>query len=161
MLKRAHKLLEDGDHLRASEILQRLARGAEDKGMLQQAPNLYIQAARAKFLAGDETSGTQLLNHGLGIFVRTKRWPALARMGNRVLTELEKIGYSNIAEEIATWLSETLPEPIESYKLPSQPRVKMPLKCPYCGGTIRPDELEYLNRETAECPYCGSSIRGQ
>jgi DNA-directed RNA polymerase subunit RPC12/RpoP len=160
-LKRAHKLLEDGDHQRASEILQSLARGAEDKGMLQQAPNLYIQAARAKFLAGDETAGTQLLNQGLEIFARNKRWPALARMGNRVLSELEKLGYPNIAKDVAMWLSETLPEPIESYRLSSLTRVKMPLKCPYCGGTIRPDEIEYLDRDTAECPYCGSAIRGQ
>jgi len=160
-LKRAHQLMENGDHTDAANIFERLARGAEDKGMLRHAPNLYLQAARANLLSGDIKSGTDLVNHGLGIFAKTQRWPALARSGNRVLDELNNLGYPKIAEEVSIWLTTTLPEPLESYQKLQNKNVQFPLKCPYCGGTLRPDEIEIVDNNTGECPYCGSAVRGK
>jgi hypothetical protein len=160
-LKRAHQLMENGNHSDASNIFERLARGAEDKGMLRHAPNLYLQAARANLLSGDIKKGADLVNHGLGIFAKTQRWPALARAGNRVVGELNNLGYPEISEEISKWLTATLPESLESYQQLQDKNVKFPLKCPYCGGTLRLDEIERIDNTTGECPYCGSAVRGK
>jgi endogenous inhibitor of DNA gyrase (YacG/DUF329 family) len=35
----------------------------------------------------------------------------------------------------------------------------LPTHCPACGGTVRPDEVEWLDEITAECAYCGSPVR--
>jgi len=160
MLRRGHQLMEKGDHSSAAEIFERLARGAEDRGMLRHAPNLYLQAARANLLSGNEVKGADLINSGLNIFVRAQRWPALARAGRRIMAELEQFGHQEIAQEISEWLSSNLPEPLESYPKSHQQKARLPLKCPSCGGALRPDEVEYLDSTTGECPYCGSAVRG-
>ena len=160
LLRRGHQLLEKGEHTRAAEIFERLARGAEDRGMLRHAPNLYLQAARANLLSGKQKEGTDLIYCGLNILAGGKRWPALARAGRRVITEIEELGHQELAGEISKWLSSNLPKPLESYPQTQPQKAQLPLKCPSCGGALRPDEVEYLDSTTGECPYCGSAIRG-
>jgi len=160
ILRRAHRLMEKGDHKGAAAIFERLARGAEDRGMLRHAPNLYLQAARANLLSGNEKKGKDLLYLGLKIFAQTEHWPALARAGKRSLTDLQQQGYQEIADEISEWLTKTLPEPIDSYQQAPSNKAQLPLKCSNCGGALRPDEVEYLDATTGECPYCGSAVRG-
>jgi len=160
LLRRGHQLLENGDHSGAAQIFERLARGAEDRGMLRHAPNLYLQAARANLLSGKQKEGGDLIYCGLNIFATNKHWPALARAGSRVTIELKQLGHQELAGEISKWLSNNLPEPLESYPKTQPQKAQLPLKCPSCGGALRPDEIEYLDSTTGECPYCGSSVRG-
>jgi hypothetical protein len=161
MLRRAHQLMEQGNHKDAAEIFERLARGAEDRGMMKHAPHLYMQAGRANLLCGNEKKGQDLLNHGMQILAKAQRWPALARSGKRIVDELKQLGHPEMADEISVWLTATLPEPLESYQQVVQPNKQLPLKCPNCGGALRPDEVEYLDASTGECPYCGSAVRGE
>jgi hypothetical protein len=35
---------------------------------------------------------------------------------------------------------------------------KLPLKCPNCGGSVHPDELEWTDSRSAICDYCGSIL---
>jgi NAD-dependent SIR2 family protein deacetylase len=35
---------------------------------------------------------------------------------------------------------------------------RLPPKCPYCGGTVHPGEVEWINDTAAECDFCGSVI---
>jgi len=160
-LRRAHHLLEIGDHASAATIFEQLARGAHDRGRLHHAPNLYLQAARANILAGNTEQGKELIILGLGILVDGKRWPQLHRLGNRVVYELGQLGQPDMATEFEKWLTKTLPA--DHLDKPQQQatarRRQMPLKCPFCGGVLRPDEVEMLDTETGECPYCGSAIR--
>jgi hypothetical protein len=160
-LQLAHRLMENGSHDRASVIFENLARGAHDRGMVRHAPNLYLQAARANILGGSVESGKKLIYQALGILKNTQRWPALARMGQRVVDELQQLGHEDAAIEVSDWVKQTLPDSIESYAQPSKNRSpSLPLKCPFCGGVLRPGEVEMLDQITGECPYCGSAVRG-
>ncbi|MBS1249560.1 MAG: hypothetical protein MAG431_01140 [Chloroflexi bacterium] len=94
------------------------------------------------------------------MLARARRWPALQRVGNRVVEELTEEGHTDLAREFEEWLAETLPENIEEMGPPgSARRAELPLKCPSCGGPIRADEVEWADRTTAVCPYCGSGMR--
>jgi DNA-directed RNA polymerase subunit RPC12/RpoP len=152
--------MEKGEHSGAADIFERLARVTADRGMLRHAPNLYLQAARSRLMAGATKPGSDLINQGLAIFAKAKRWPALARAGQRVVIELQNFGHPEMADDILMWLESTLPEPLERYKQTRCLTVNLPLKCPYCGGALRPDDVEMLDQVTGECPYCGSAIRG-
>jgi hypothetical protein len=154
-------MMEKGEHTQALAIFERLARAVHDRGMIRPAANLYLQAGRASLLAGETGRGESFLMEGLGIFSTEKRWPALARTGKRLIDETNQHGHSEIAEKIKLWLDKTLPKPLESYAQPKQPIKQLPLKCPSCGGALRPNEVEMLDEVTGECPYCGSGVRGE
>jgi len=162
-LQRAHHLMENGEYAKAAEIFERLARGARQRGMLRQAPRLFLQAGRARILAGDDDKGAEFIWQSLKILAHTKRWPALQQTGKRVVNELNEQGYPNLAQKIEQWLKEILPENIEDIRWPGGiQRAKpsqLPLKCPSCGGPIRSDEVEWADSATAVCPYCGSGLR--
>jgi DNA-directed RNA polymerase subunit RPC12/RpoP len=36
----------------------------------------------------------------------------------------------------------------------------LPSKCPYCGGTLNPSEVERTPGGGAVCMYCGSIVQG-
>ncbi|MBL7164178.1 MAG: hypothetical protein ISS57_16410 [Anaerolineales bacterium] len=160
-LQRAHRLMENGDYVNAADIFERLARGAHDRGMLRQAPRLYLQAGRAHMLAGDSDRGADLLRQGLNIFAEAQRWPQLHQAGQRVMDELEQWGHTDLAAEFDGWLKGILPEKPEAYQHAGTParRPQLPVHCSSCGGPIRADDVEWLDATTAECPYCGSGVR--
>ena len=160
LLRRAHHMMENGEHSGAAKIFEHLAQGAHDRGRLKIAPNLYLQAARAQLLSGDKEQGKKNISEGLNIIAVHQRWSALAHSSQRILNELDQLGHPELAEYVSTWLAETLPEPLESYTLPQKEPVNFPLKCLFCGGAIKPNEIEMLDRVTGECPYCGSAIKG-
>ena len=160
-LQRAHRLMEIGDFTNAADIFERLARGAHDRGILRQAPRLYLQAGRAHLLAGDSVRGADFVRQGLNILAEAQRWGQLYRAGLRVVDELEQWGYAELAREFEAWLKAILPEGPDAYQsagIPSQ-RPQLPIHCPSCGGPIRADDVEWLDAATAECPYCGSGVR--
>jgi len=160
-LQRAHRSMENGDYANAAEIFERLARGAHDRGILRQAPRLYLQGGRASILAGNTDKGADLLRQGLNIFAEAQRWGHLHQAGTRVVEELEQWGHSDLAQEFDGWLKGILPEKPEAYQRPTKAasRPQLPIHCPSCGGPIRADEVEWLDATTAECPYCGSGVR--
>ncbi len=160
-LQRAHRSMENGNYANAAEIFERLARAAHDRGILRQAPRLYLQAGRANVLAGNTEKGSDLLRQGLNIFADSQRWGHLHKTGERVVEELEQWGHPEIAKEFEQWIKDTLPEMPEAYQ-PSEKAVsrpQLPIHCPSCGGPIRADEVEWLDTSNAECPYCGSGVR--
>lgn len=160
LLRRAHHMMENGEHAGAAKIFESLAQSAHDRGILKYAPNLYLQAARAQLLSGDIEQGQYHIFESLKILANQKRWSTLARASQRILRELNQLGHPELAEKVSNWLSNTLPEPIESYSLLNEEPINLPLKCPNCGGTLIPNEIEMLDKTTGECPYCGSPIRG-
>lgn len=160
ILQRAHHLMEEKEYAQAAEIFERLAQGAKQRGMLQRAPRLFLQAGRAYVLAKKENQGVGCIRQGLNILARSQRWPALHRAGKRVVYELTESEYPKLAQEFEDWLEETLPDRIEDAPRPASTRsVTLPLKCPSCGAPIRSDEVEWADSTTAVCPYCGSGLR--
>lgn len=160
LLRQAHHMMERGRHSDAAAIFEQLAREAHDRGKLQHVPNLYLQAARANLLAGQIDQGNNLIREGLGLLAKNQRWRLLHRSGERVIVELQGFGFPDMAAEIEAWLQKTLPEPPENYRSAQLvERGLLPLKCPYCGGVLHPDDVEMLDEITGECPFCGSSVR--
>jgi len=153
--------MENADYANAADIFERLARGAHDRGILRQAPRLYLQAGRAHMLAGNTDQGVDLLRQGLNIIAGAQRWSQLHQVGSRVVDELEQWGHSDVAQEFDTWLKGVLPEKPETYQSAGRLKGKpqLPIHCPSCGGPIRSDDVEWLDANTAECPYCGSGVR--
>ena len=159
LLRRAHQMMENGDHAQAAQIFERMAEGARDLGRLRNAPNLFLQAGRAHLLSDDPKKGSDCIFTGLEIIAMAQKWEVLAHIGQRTTEELLSLDHPQLSEDVLKWLETTLPEPINSYKQPTKPSKLMPLKCPFCGGALRPGEVEMLDTNTGECPYCGSAIR--
>jgi len=44
---------------------------------------------------------------------------------------------------------------------PLAARGTLPGKCPNCGAPIKPDEVKWFGRDSAECPHCGTVVTAQ
>jgi tetratricopeptide (TPR) repeat protein len=163
-LLNANRLEEAGHYRDAAEIFERLARGAHQRGILKHAPFLYLRAAHCYLLASQAEHALELMNQGLHLLHETRRWRVLHKAGERSVTELKEMGQAKAANEVQAWLDKTLqdhPEAIQAAAGSSKPSHKLPAKCPFCGATIRSDQVEWIDEDTAECLYCGSSVQAE
>lgn len=157
-LRRANKLTENGDHINAAKIFERLAVAAHDRGIFRHAPMLYLQAAKAYVLGGEIEAGFPLAQKGLDLLAETEQWQRLSVTGNRAIKVLKDAGFSTEAGELQAWLDSTLAgRQFSPADAPAQPG-HLPPKCPFCGATIRSDEVEWIDSRSAECTYCGSAV---
>jgi hypothetical protein len=159
LLQEANFVFSKGEYGRAAELFERLAQTADARGG-PRAPLFYLQAGRARVLAGQTSLGMPSLKRGLELLAQLGRFQRLHNFGCRIVTELNERGLQNEAAEIETWLNSVLP-PLpspDSSKMPSI-RAVLPTYCPSCGAMVRPDEVEWLDEVTAECAYCGSPLR--
>ena len=157
-LRRANRLTEQGDHINAAALFERLAKEAYDRNILRQAPMLFLQAAHAYVLAGEVEKGVDQAQKGLNILVENQRWHKLRTVGGRVIETLSRTGYTAEAVQFQTWLDDTLESHEDPPSPKDQPRGQLPPKCPYCGATVRSDEVSWIDKNSAECPYCGSAV---
>jgi hypothetical protein len=106
------------------------------------------------------------MNHAkkaLGCFLRAGRPRRAFRALPRVLEELRSHGYQAEAEALAREIQERFAQAGLEFR-PAAPAVSpqqrnLPGKCAACGGTLRSDEVEWIDATTAECPYCGSAVK--
>ena len=89
-LQRANRLMEIGDFDNAAILYEKLARKVHDIERPRQAAHLYVQAARARILAGQVKPGLDILEQGLSIFAQAGLWEAFDRVGNRAVDELRQ-----------------------------------------------------------------------
>ena len=155
----ANQMLESGNYQEAAKRFEAIARTAESRGG-PRAPQFYLQAGRARILAGQNEAGLAHLKRGLSMIASHASWPHLHRAGNRAVAELNQHGLADEANEISEWLKASLPENFDaaSYATPVKKPV-LPTHCPSCGAAVRPDEVDWLDDITAECNYCGSPVR--
>ena len=159
MLQRAHELMSNGNYPAAAEAFEQLARAGEAR-QHPKTGQMYLQAGRARILAGQKDAGFAHLKRGLGLMATHP--VQLFRAGNRVVNELNEHGMTAEAQEIAQWLKTSLPvqpetrggAPVASTRKPI-----LPTNCPSCGGVVRVDDVDWLDEVTAECDWCGSPIR--
>lgn len=155
----ANQMMEAENYQGASQQFETLARAAEARGG-PRTPHFYLQAGRARILAGQTEAGLAHLKHGLSLFADHAEWLHLRRAGRRVVAELNERGLSETATEISAWLNGTIPAgPHNAPEMAPAKKPALPTHCPSCGAAIRPDEVDWLDDVTAECAYCGSSIR--
>jgi hypothetical protein len=157
-LQEANFAFDKGEYGRAGELFERIAETVAARGG-PRAPLFYIQAGRARLLAGQTALGMPSLKRGLELFAQRGQLPRLQQAGARLVSELNELGSKKEAAEIETWLKTVLPV-APSFES-SPPRPVLPTRCAACGATARPDEVEWLDEVTAECAYCGSSIRAE
>ena len=157
-LRRANHLSEQGDHFNAGVIFEELAERALNRGLSRQTPMLHLQSAHAYVLAGEEEKGIILARKGLDMLADAQRWGKLNIVGQRVVDTLAVSGYAKESDGIQEWLSKTLDGRSSSKSTPDKELGQLPPKCPYCGATIRSDEVSWIDNKSAECAYCGSAV---
>jgi hypothetical protein len=159
ILQEANFAFDKGEYGRAAELFEQIAEKAAARGG-PRAPNFYLQAGRARILAGQTTLGMPSLKRGLELLAERKKLQRLQQAAIRVISELNERGLGKEASEIETRLKTILPS-TASMDTPeaSVKRPILPTHCPSCGAAVRPDEVEWLDEVTAECAYCGSPIR--
>jgi hypothetical protein len=158
VLQEANFAFDKGEYGRAGELFERIAETAAARGG-PRAPLFYLQAGRARILAGQTALGMPSLKRGLELLAQRGQLPKLQQAGRRAVTELNERGLQKEAVEIESWLKSLSPS-MSSLDAPSQ-RPGLPTHCPACGAAMRPDEVEWLDEVTAECAYCGSPVRNE
>lgn len=157
-LQKAHTYMDSGQFIEAAQIFERLADGATQRGW-PQAPNLNFQAAKARLEAGQIDQAVTRAHGGLKLLLDHGRYQQYARAEARVLSQMESKGYKDQADQLRLELEKMKAgKPIPSGSTPVS-IAKLPAKCPYCGGSILPDEVEWLDEMTAGCSYCGSPLQ--
>jgi hypothetical protein len=158
MLQRAHELMASGNYPAAAEAFEQLARGAEAR-QHPKTGQLYLQAGRARILAGQKEAGFAHLKRGLGLLAGQP--VQLHHAGNRVVSELKEQGMTAEAQEISQWLATSLPVQNEARMESPAKKPILPTKCPGCGGPIRTEDVDWIDEVTAECNWCGSPVRAE
>ncbi len=161
LLQHANQWMAAGNYAQAAGAFEQLARAAEARGG-PRAPFFYIQAGRARMMAGQTAGGLEYLERGLGLFAARGQAGRVMNVGQRIAGELNQRGLSKEAKQIADYIKSLLPDfkPGGMEAAPAK-RPPLPTHCPGCGAPMRPDEIEWLDDATAECAYCGSSVRGE
>jgi hypothetical protein len=160
MLQKAHQLMQAGNYVAAAEAFEELARRGEAMKHAKTG-QMYLQAGRARLMAGQPEVGFAHLKHGLEYMARMGQHGQLFHAGNRAVAELNERGLTAQAQELATWLKTALPAAPAGVGAPAVPAAKpvLPTHCPGCGGPVRADDVEWLDDVTAECNWCGSPVR--
>jgi len=161
LLQKAHQWMQAGNYVAAAEAFEELARKGETVTH-PKTGQMYLQAGRARILAGQKDAGFAHFKQGLEFMVRMNQPVRLFHAGNRVVTELNEHGMTAQSQEIAAWLKTALPAaPGMTGAASGAPAAKpaLPTHCPGCGGPVRADEIEWLDDVTAECNWCGSPLR--
>ncbi len=159
ILQEANLAFDKGEYGRAAEMFEQIAQVADARGG-RRAPLFHLQAGRARILARQTALGMPSLKRGLQLLAERRQLPRLYQAGMRAINELNEHGLKNEATEIETWLSSVLPD-VHAFDAPPAKRPTLPTHCPACGAPLRPDEVEWLDKATAECGYCGSPIRDE
>jgi hypothetical protein len=159
VLQEANFAFDKGEYGRAAELFEKIAETVAARGV-PRAPIFYLQAGRARVLAGQTALGMPSLRRGLELLAQRRQYTRLHRAGTRMISELNERGLNNESSEIETFLKTNLPSAssFDATKTPAK-RPALPTHCPSCGAAVRPDEVEWLDDVTAECAYCGSPIR--
>jgi hypothetical protein len=159
ILQEANFAFDKGEYGRAGELFETIAETAAARGG-PRAPLFYLQAGRARILAGQTTLGMPSLKRGLQLLAEHGRYLRLRRAGRRVISELNERGLMKEASEVEAWLKNVSSSAQETPEAKVM-RPILPTHCPSCGAAVRPDEVEWLDDLTAECDYCGSLLREQ
>jgi hypothetical protein len=156
ILQEAIFAFDKGEYGRAGELFEKMAETAAARGG-PRAPLFYLQAGRARILAGQTSLGMPSLKRGLELLAERSQLHRLHQAGRRVISGLQERGLQREASDIEAWLQDALPTSPSTD--PPAKRPVLPTHCPSCGAAVRGDEVEWLDDVTAECAYCGSPIR--
>ena len=164
MLRRAHELMAAGNSAAAAEAFEKLAHAGENR-QHPKTGQMFLQAGRARILAGQNQVGFQHIKMGLGTMHSMGLHGQVQHAANRVMAELNERGLTAEAQEVSQWLQKNHPASSAGtagvLAASAARRPLLPTHCPGCGGPVRPDDVEWTDEVTAECNWCGSPVRGE
>ena len=158
-LRRANQLYDAEQWESAAELFEMLAVAAENRH-LPQAPQLYLRAGQARVTNGESKVGVTHVRHAVKLFAAHSQYARLQNLRPRIVAILQE----NELEREAAEIDQSIHQILDARPgLQSQPSIlrelRFPTKCPSCGGTVRPDELEQIARNSLACGYCGSIVQ--
>jgi hypothetical protein len=157
MLRRANRLMENGQYAQAYPLLRRLAEGAARHGMPVRAANLYLRAARARLEMGGAQDAVELARRAIQLLISAGQTERLRTLLPRMIDELERRGHREQAVALRAEMTALLGGAEPGAVAPE--RGALPPKCPSCNGPVRTDEVTWIDVRSAECAYCGSTIQ--
>jgi hypothetical protein len=166
-LRQANQLKDAGENIQAAEIFERVAQRMENRLRPNRAAFLYIQAGHCRLLAAQPDPAFQLAKKGLSILAQVQNWRAYDQRVEIMVQELNRLGYAKQAAELQAWLKQTAPAqpeyvPDTGRTRPAQMSTpRLPVKCPFCGASLRSDMAEWIDDASAECLYCGSTVQAE
>jgi hypothetical protein len=157
-LQRAHQLMSEGSFTEAGQLFEELAVGAETRG-IPRAPQLFLLAGHAFVNTEDSEHGIELLKRGLQLMGRMGQLRRLPAASQRVLNELQTLSLEEERASLEEEINQILTQWGVELSAPSRgEKPHLPGKCPQCGGTVHPQEVEWIDERSASCDYCGSIL---
>lgn len=161
-LNEAQRLARLGRFDEAAPLFDELASGAEERGRVDRAGDLYLQAARCYLNSENTDLADERAIKAMRLFMRAGRPGKVQRLLPLVTQALRRSGREEEAERLRQEV-EGLMGPVPA----GQPmpggrilaREELPARCDSCGAPVKPNEVNWLDRQTAECPYCGMPIK--
>lgn len=151
--------MESEKYSQAGMIFEELGVAAIGRGV-PRAPQFCLLAGRAQLLAGELTLGTNLLIKGIRLMPKMGQADRLPIVSRRILSELRELSmdqeYRMFESESSRLLSELDLKIAHNNRVESHGR--LPSKCPYCSGTIHPDEVDWISNYSVTCDYCDSVV---
>jgi len=159
LLNQAHMLEASGQHREAAIQLDQLTALAVEHGMADRAGNLSLQAGRAYVESGDAKNGLARVEQGLRYLIQAGREHRAENAFSAAVSALRARGMN--AE--ANALEKAYPNLHAASQEESEPAPhgRLPTKCSNCGGPMHPNDIDWIDDQTAECPYCGSPVRAE
>jgi len=152
-IKQAFALFDSGEYLQSAQLFEELGNIAEAHNG-PRAPRFYMEGGQGYLYARHIPEGMALLEKGRLLFIVSGRPETAARLCFRIKDELAELGLNEQANLVADWSAE------HSLHAETQlSQLKLPLKCPSCGGPVIANDLIWLDAFTAECDYCGNPMR--
>jgi tetratricopeptide (TPR) repeat protein len=161
-LRHAQQLMSLGRFEEAAGLFEQLARGAQERGLAHDA-RLFQTAGLCRLNAGQVDQAMTNFRTGLQILSDRGNKPAFQRACQRIIRELNDKGYSKEANDLFESIlkSSMSPESIVVTAVekaqPTQ-RGSLPASCPSCGGTLRADEVDWIDDASVECSWCGTPV---
>ena len=163
----AHQLLGTGHPEEAARIFNTLADGMDMRGMEIRAAMIRMQAAYAEALSNKSLQAVRSASMALDILSIANRPMKTASSTGRVIIVLRQKGHEKEAAELEAKVDALLEKAGSSRQQVMQQLAaargihhgELPAKCPSCGGSLLPDEVEWHDASTASCTYCGSAVK--
>lgn len=158
-LIKVRRFLRVGKFSQAGLILADLAREAEHLERPRVAAELHSRAAhclvdaRAEQAALREAQAALRVLNNLGLDERR------AHFLRQMIVRLEQRGLTAAVGALRVEFARAGDSAAEMVQPP--PGLRLPPACPQCGGPLRRDEIEWVDRTSAECNYCGSIVQGK
>ena len=151
----AHQLFAQGQFLESAAQFEELALIAENRNG-PRAPRFYLQAGRAFNVCRADRARNDLARKGRTMMLSGTQKDLLPIILQRISSELQELGLLNQAELVASWINQNQLRP--TVQAPTLHK-HLPSLCPFCGGPVHPEEVEWFENGTAECEYCGTILQ--